>query len=443
MHGSILLIDDDASFRFAMCKALARLGFEVRDVESAEAALPLVISDIVPPEVALLDLRMSGGMDGLELLRRCRGAGTLFLVLTGHGTVQAAVEATKLGAFAFLEKPIDADELGPTLLEAVAQSRGARAHRSELPPWIGESNATEAVRRFIARIGPTDETVMISGETGTGKEVVARHIHQASRRASGPFVAFNAGGISRLLFESELFGHMRGAFTGASDDHLGLFREADGGTLFVDEVAELPLDSQAKLLRAVETRFVRPVGAKRDLPVDVRILAATNRELSREVEAGRFREDLYYRLNVVPIVLAPLRARKSDILPLAQHLLARTGRPHELSREAEQCLLNYEWPGNVRELKNVLRRAVLFAEGNELSGDLFRRTIAASVIAYGALGRERTKANPEFDHGPSKLAEVECSHIDTVLRRVDGNRTHAAKLLGINLRTLQRKLRSR
>src|SRR5690606_9126889 len=244
------------------------------------------------------------------------------VVLTGHGTVETAVLAMKLGAFSFLEKPVDLEALGPTLRQAALESRaGVPGGERDAPPLVGVGHAMQEVRRFIGVVGPTDETVMIYGETGSGKEVVARHIHLASARREGPFVAMNAACVPRELFESELFGHKRGAFTGASHDRLGLFREAAGGTLFIDELAELPFESQAKLLRALETKRIRPVGESRELPVDVRIVAATNRDLWRETQAGRFREDLYFRLQVFPILLPALRDRPEDLAPLAQHLM--------------------------------------------------------------------------------------------------------------------------
>jgi DNA-binding NtrC family response regulator len=315
----------------------------------------------------------------------------------------------------------------------------------------------EAVRRFVARAGPSDETVALYGETGSGKEVVARHIHLASQRQSGPFVPFNGAAVARELFESELFGHRRGAFTGASEDHLGLFREAHGGTLFIDELAELPLESQAKLLRALETRMIRPVGEKREFAVHVRIIAATNRDLWTEVQAGRFREDLFFRLQVLPIVLAPLRKRPDDIVPIAQHLLQRLGASarHELSAEACHALSAYRWPGNVRELLNVLRRATLFAEGPVLDGELVRRMIAASVFAHTDAGRlSAIPSAPVLagvsnlgasaaaaSIGSTSLAEVERSHIERVLGEMGGNITRAATALGIDRRTLQRKLK--
>ena len=442
MKGTVLIVDDDRTFRFAMSKALRRFGFTLEEAESAEAALA-PLSRPQPPDVVLLDLRMAG-MGGLELLRRRISARSRFVVLTGHGTVQAAVEAMKLGAFSFLEKPVDAEVLAPLLEQAIHDKRGARGEdgRAHVPPLIGTSEAMENVRRFVARAGPTDETVAIYGETGSGKEVVAHHIHLASQRSSGPFVPFNGAAVARELFESELFGHRRGAFTGATADHAGLFREANGGTLFIDELAELPLDSQAKLLRALETRMIRPVGEKREFPIDVRIIAATNRDLWAEVQAGRFREDLFFRLQVLPIVLTPLRKRSTDVVPLAEHLLERLGTGHSLATDAQQALVAYRWPGNVRELLNVLRRATLFAEGPVLDGELVRRMIAASIFAHADADRPTLMpSGPSTGPGTTNLAEVERTHIERVLSEMGGNITRAASALGIDRRTLQRKLK--
>jgi DNA-binding NtrC family response regulator len=357
--------------------------------------------------------------------------------------VQAAVEAMQLGAFSFLEKPVDAEVLAPLLSQAITEKERAKGEgaNASVPPLVGESAEIEAVRKFVARAGPTDETVAIYGETGSGKEVVARHIHLESQRRSGPFVAFNGAAIARELFESELFGHRRGAFTGATEDHPGLFREAHGGTLFIDELAELPLDSQAKLLRALETRVIRPVGDKREVPVDVRILAATNRDLWQEAQAGRFREDLYFRLQVLPVMIPPLRKRTADIVPIAEHLLERLGSGHRLSEGAQQALIGYRWPGNVRELLNVLRRATLFAEGPELDLELVRRMIAASVFAHGSSDRPESLSASSPPSGSTNLAEVERSHIERVLAEMGGNITKAATALGIDRRTLQRKLK--
>ena len=445
----VLVIDDDDAFRFAMGKALRRRQFDVMEAASGEDALR-ELTGPTPPDAALLDLRMKG-IDGLEVLRRRGGAPTRIVVLTGHGSVQAAVEAMQLGAFSFLEKPVDAEVLAPLLEQAVSETRRARGKGSGdlVPPLIGDSVAIQELRAFIRTVGPTDETVTISGETGTGKEVVARHLHLASGRSERPFVALNAACVPRELFESELFGHKKGAFTGATADRLGLFREAHGGTLFIDELAELPIDSQAKLLRALEARTIRPVGESREIPVDVRIVAATNRDLWGEAQAGRFREDLYFRLQVFPIVIPPLRARQDDVLPLARHLLDRLGsEARELEPDAEEALLAYQWPGNVRELLNVLRRASLFAQGR-MDGVLVRRMIAASVFGHAAGARPGPVQAPVGDGetstgrvSGSSLAEVERTHIRRVLREMDGNVTRAAAALGIDRRTLQRKLKA-
>lgn len=441
--GTILVIDDDASFRFAMKKALRRLGYQVEEASGGREALVRLMS-ADPPDAALLDLRM-GDLDGLDVLRRSSGTLTRIVVLTGHGSVGAAVEAMKLGAFSFLEKPVDADLLAPLLAQAIAEARGQRSGEADLaPPIIGVSEAMEEVRRFIAQVGPTAATVAIYGETGTGKEVVARRLHLASPRASGPFVALNAACVPRDLFESELFGHKRGAFTGATADRPGLFREASGGTLFIDELAELPLESQAKLLRALETHSIRPVGDSREIPVDVRIVAATNRDLWAEVQAGRFREDLYFRLSVFPIVLPPLRERPEDVVPLAEHLATRLGGPPKpLAEDAKKALEAHHWPGNVRELLNVLRRASLFATGPTLDGPLIRRMLAASVFAQPST----RPATPPLSASttsepPMRLADVERQHIERTLEKMGGNITRAATTLGIDRRTLQRKLRS-
>jgi DNA-binding NtrC family response regulator len=431
MNASVLIIDDDAAFRFAMAKALRRGGYAVSEASSGEEAVQ-VLSNGEPPDVALLDLKMKG-IDGLEVLRRCGPIRTSVIVLTGHGTVKAAVEAMQLGAFSFLEKPVDADMLRPLLRQALLE-RG-RSEPGALPraiPMVGASQVIAELQEFVGTVAPTSETVLVFGETGTGKEVVARQIHAQSNRAEQPFVAMNAACVPRELFESELFGHKRGAFTGARNDRAGLFREADGGTLFIDELAELPLESQAKLLRAIETKTIRPVGESGEIEVDVRIVAATNRDLWAETQAGRFREDLYFRLQVFPVLIRPLRERP-------EHLLARLGK-HDLSLDPESvaALQEYDWPGNVRELLNVLRRASLFAISDTIGADLIRRMIAASVFGNA---RDSTPPQASGQTGRTSLADVERDHIERVLRETSGNITKAAASLGIDRRTLQRKLR--
>ncbi len=443
---SVLIVDDDDAFRFAMKKALTRLGFAVREARRGEEAVRALESAL--PGAVLLDLHLPD-YDGLTVLQRVPRAAPRTVILTGHGSVDAAVSAMKLGAFSFLEKPVDADVLRPLLEQAIGEStRGERALGSGppppgfAPPLVGASGAMEEVRQFVARVGPTEETVSIQGETGTGKEVVARHIHLASARAKGPFVALNAACVPRELFESELFGHRKGSFTGATSDRVGLFREAHGGTLFVDEVGELPLESQAKMLRALEERRIRPVGETREVPVDVRIVAATNRDLWVEAQSGRFREDLYFRLQVFPLRLPPLRERREDLAELAAHLLARIGSgPTRLGDDAVSALRAYEWPGNVRELLNVLRRASLFASGEVLDAELVRRMIAASVFGHAPRPPDPAPAAETPDHTTISLAELERAHIDRTLARVGGNITKAAVMLGIDRRTLQRKLK--
>jgi DNA-binding NtrC family response regulator len=439
MNGSVLIIDDDAAFRFAMAKALRRGGYAVSEASSGEEAVE-VLCNSSPPDVALLDLKMKG-IGGLEVLRRCRPTPTSVIVLTGHGTVKAAVEAMQLGAFSFLEKPVDADMLRPLLRQAlVERGRGEPGTLLQTTPLIGASSVMNDVRDFVGTVAPTEETVLVFGETGTGKEVVARQIHGQSNRASRPFVAMNAACVPRELFESELFGHKRGAFTGAHHDRAGLFREAAGGTLFIDELAELPLESQAKLLRAIETKTVRPVGESGETEVDVRIVAATNRDLWAETQAGRFREDLYFRLQVFPVLIRPLRERPEDTEPLAIHLLERLGKSEvTLDSEAWAALREYDWPGNVRELLNVLRRASLFAISDAIDGDLVRRMIAASVFGNA---RDSTPPSASGQASRTSLADVERDHVERVLRQMDGNITRAAAALGIDRRTLQRKLRS-
>ncbi len=443
----ILLVDDDQAFRFAMRKALSRLGYRVREAEDGAQALEALKRQ--PPQAMLLDLKMPR-TDGLAVLRQqalvSRAHEVPTIVLTGHGTVEAAVEAMQLGAFSFLEKPVDADVLRPLLAQALASNQ---TQGQGPPSLIGVSEAIAAVRDFIDKVGPTGETVAVYGETGSGKEVVARHLHAASPRAEKPFVALNAACVPRDLFESELFGHTKGAFTGATSSSSGVFAEAEGGTLFIDEVGELPTESQAKLLRALEERKIRAVGSTKETSIDVRIVVATNRNLWAEVKAGRFREDLYFRLQVFPVTVPPLRDRLEDIEPLAKHLLQRIGASVELGPGAIDALCSHQWPGNVRELLNVLRRAALFASDGRIDRDLAEKMVAASIFATQAGDQASPQATlrpagirPISQDAPQTLAEVERAHIERVLEQTEGNVTKAAQLLGIDRRTLQRKLRS-
>ncbi|WP_373048239.1 sigma-54-dependent transcriptional regulator [Vulgatibacter sp.] len=439
-HPRILVADDDNAFRLAMSKALGRLGFPVEEAATGMDAILALRSG--RSDVALLDLQL-GDIDGLEVLRQSQGSRTRVIVVTGHGTIPAAVEALRLGAVNFVQKPVDAPSLLPLLEDAVAHP-----HEEEAAGNLGlagNSAALGRVRELIRRAGPTDETVLVTGESGTGKELVARALHASSNRAKMPFVAFNCAQAHRDLFDAELFGYVKGAFTGATQDRLGLFREANGGTLFLDEVGELPEGAQAKLLRALETRSVRPVGGAREEPVDVRVIAATNRDLAEEVRSGRFREDLFYRLHVLSVGVPPLRQRKEDLAPIAKTLLVRCcggSRTVSLDESAVAELERYDWPGNVRELANVLKRAAIFCSGQALDAADIREAVGASIFNHPEARAAARPAAVDTDGGnETTLADLEKKHILDTFERMGGNVTRVAQALGIDRRTLQRKLK--
>lgn len=427
----VLLVDDDAAFGAAMAKALRRRGFEVTVLDcGAEAVLALGRAE---DHVAVLDLRMPD-LDGLEVLRRTPGRAVPVVVLTGHGTVPDAVEAMRLGAHTFLTKPVDAADLAPVLRQAAAPA----APGFNL---VGRSPATATLRDLLVRLADADEPVLLTGETGTGKEVAARTLHQGSRRADAPFLAVNMACLPGELVESELFGHVRGAFTGADRVKPGLFAEVGTGTLFLDEVAELPLAHQAKLLRVLETRTFRAVGDTREQTFRGRLVAATHRDLRREVAEGRFREDLFYRLQVLPLELPPLRHRREDILPIVHHWLQRVGAGAlELTDEARAVLLAHIWPGNVREVVNLARRVALFAEGGVVDAALVERMLAANPFIQAPLLTPPPPA-PTSDLEEITLEELERRHITGLLAH-HKNVTLVARILDINRRTLQRKLKA-
>lgn len=439
----VLLIDDDQPFRLAMSKALRRRGFEVDAVAGGLAGVEALqaggLSAEAPIQAAVLDLRMPD-IDGLEVLRRTPGRRVPVVVLTGHGTVPDAVEAMRLGAYTFLTKPVDAADLAPVLAQAARPGAGV----AEL---VGESPATAQLRRLIDRLADADEPVLLTGETGTGKEVAARALHRRSKREGAPFVPVNMACLPRDLVESELFGYVRGAFTGADRRKPGLFEEAEDGTLFLDEIAELPLEHQAKLLRVLETRSFRPVGDTRERPFRARLVAATHRRLADEVAAGRFREDLFYRLQVLPLELPPLRARTADILPITRHWLAAVGAGElALTADAEEALLEHEWPGNVREVVNLARRVALFADDGRVDGPLVRRMLAANPFTAGMLRPAPRPASAAPADSPPPIEEItlealERRHIEALLGH-HKNITRVARILDINRRTLQRKLKA-
>ena len=446
MPGRVLVVEDEREMRAMLEKGLTRRGFTPVALPSADEALARLAAEDF--DVVLTDLRMPG-MDGLALCERIalNRPDIPVVVVTAFGSLETAVAAIRAGAYDFVTKPIDVDAL-VLVLERAVQHRALReevrrlrqelGRRDDGGTVVGESLAMKQAYALIDRVADLDSTVLITGESGTGKEVAARAVHTRGRRKDGPFVALNCAAMPEALLESELFGHAKGAFTDAKAARTGLFVQAHGGTLFLDEVGELPLTLQPKLLRALQERVVRPLGGDTEVPFDARIVAATNRDLELAVAEGRFREDLYYRLNVIGVELPPLRARGNDVLALSQRFIeqfaARTGkRVVGLSPAAAQRLLTYGWPGNVRELQNCLERAVALTSFEELTVD----DLPERVRNYS-----QPKAVPE-NTDPSELVtleEVERRYIHRVLEAVGGSRTLAARVLGVDRKTLYRKL---
>ncbi len=432
---TILLVEDDANARRLMAIALARAGHEVETAASVAEAERAIATR--RPDLVLTDLRMEGRDAGLEVLRlaKRRHPEVPVALITAYATAETAVAAMKEGAFDYLTKPVAAADLVALVERALART-GARPEEPEVAAsgvLVGESEAMVRVRERLLAAARTDYTVLITGESGTGKEMAARFIHQHSARRTGPFVPVNCGAIPEELFEAELFGHRKGAFTGAEADRPGLFEEASGGTLFLDEVGELPAKMQVKLLRALQEGSIRRVGDTRERKVDVRVIAATNRDLAGEVEAGRFREDLFFRLNVLPIHMPPLRARLEDLPLLARSLLARWGEdPARLTDEALEALARYPFPGNVRELENALQRMLALAPpGAPLTATDVRE----------ALGMAQATEAGDLDSALGRLdawlADQERRAILYALKKTGGNLTRAAKLLGISFRSLR------
>ncbi|MEW5742229.1 MAG: sigma-54 dependent transcriptional regulator [Myxococcota bacterium] len=456
---SVLVADDEASIRHVLSLVLGEHGYEVRAVADGEEALKelsarsydVVISDVRMPKV-----------DGLSLLKTALAShpDLTFLVMSAYGSKDQALEAVAAGAYDFIQKPFKPEEIVFVLKKAEERQRLVRENRrlrgqaetaSPLDRLQGESEAMGALKRQIARVAPVSTTVLVAGESGTGKELVARAIHELSPRAKEPFITVNCGAIPAGLIESELFGHAKGAFTDARQARRGLFSEADGGTLFLDEVGELPMAAQVKLLRVLQEGEVRPVGESRAEKVDVRVVAATLRDLAKLVEKSEFREDLYFRLNVVQLKVPPLRERKGDVLPLAQAFLARFNREfnreppiERFSPEAEALLTGYSWPGNVRELENAVERAVLLADGRLVLPENLPEKLWAARAAEPQLPASGLELpRPEAVQYSLKRAihEVEERFIRAALRRTRGNRTRAAELLQISHRALLYKLK--
>ncbi len=425
---------------------LRRRGHDVVWCTTAEQALALSVGEPFDTVISDLNLRSSSGLDLCRELVT-RHPGLPVIIITGFGSIESAVQAIRLGAYDFITKPFDFEALALTVERAVkhfALQREVNRLRTEVtqnqprfPDLLGQSPPMLELFRMLGRAADSSTTVLVTGESGVGKELVARAVHQASRRRTGPFVALNCGALPETLLESELFGHVRGAFTDARADRSGVFREANGGTLFLDEVGELPMPLQPKLLRVLQERTVRPVGADRELPIDVRIVCATNADLQAAVEAGRFREDLYYRLDVVHLEVPPLRSRGTDVVLLAEAFLERLARREgqavrPLSPEAAQCLLTYDWPGNVRELLNALERALVLSDGKSVRVDDLPERIRSPRAVALPDDREPTTLLP--------LAEMEKRYILKVLALKQGNKRQTAEALAVDRSTLYRKL---
>jgi len=439
----LLIVEDEKAMRNLLETELSRSGYQVTVAVDGMEGLAKYAEEAF--NVVLLDVKMPG-MNGVEVLRQMRNLSSLpeIIMFTGHGEIETAVECIKLGAYDYITKPVKLDELELVIIKA-ADKNQLRLENVNLKHEInqlsdhhlvGKSQEFVKVVSLAKRWGATSEHVLISGESGTGKELAARAVHDASPRRNKPFVTVNCGRLDANTAESELFGHMQGAFTSANKSRLGLFELADSGTLFMDEVSEMNLDVQVKLLRILETGCFRRLGGTRDIRVDVRFVFATNRKLEECLERGSFREDLFHRINLLPIFIPPLRVRRDDIVPLAMHFLKEFGShasgPWEITEEALRALCAYDWPGNVRELKNTMRRACVLATENLITLDLLPFS-AQSLPAFVPQGQDAgIKLSP--------LWVVEREHIAKVMAAVDGNKSMASRLLEIDRKTLYTKL---
>jgi DNA-binding NtrC family response regulator len=457
----ILVAEDEANLRLVIQKELQRMGHRVQVAPDGEAALRRLEEGNV--DVLLCDINMPR-MDGMELLRRIheRPNPPEVIMLTGHATVETAIEAMKLGAYDYLTKPYRITELD-ALVKQAAEKRRLRvdnqrlrqqlARQSAMPEIVSVSEQMREVMRLVERVAPSDASVVITGESGTGKELIAHAIHRLSNRAGSSFVDLNCAAFQESLLESELFGYEAGAFSGAKARKLGLIELADGGTLFLDEITELPVQLQSKLLRAIETRTFYRVGGVRKVEVNVRIVAATNRNLDQVVGDGTFRADLLYRVNGFQISLTPLRERSEDVEPLATHILKQLGGAHppDLTEEALDALRNYDWPGNVRQLRNCLERALLLAnEGritlNELPPEVLRRSarpvpVMVTTATTAQPAAEGASMAADGGQTPASLREVERQQILAALEQTGWHRGKTAEILGISPSTLYRRLR--
>ena len=446
----ILLVDDEPSILNVLTALLRKQGYDVVPAGNGEAAIGLIRTEKF--DLVLSDIRMEP-VNGLQVLEAVRqdSPGTAVILLTGYGSIRTAVEAMKGGAFDYITKPFKVDELLLIVQRALeyqsvlAENAGLKAQleaRYRLENIVAESPSMRKVCEMIERVAPTDATVLIIGESGTGKEVVARALHALSSRKHKPFVPVNCAAMPEPLLESEMFGHKKGSFTGASSDKEGLFEVANGGTIFLDEIGAMPLSIQAKFLRVLQDKHIRKVGGTENYPVDVRVLAATNEPLERKIGRNEFREDLYYRISVIPIELRPLRERREDIIPLVSCFLRRergaSGEVPRLDREAEIVLESYRWPGNVRELENAIRHAMTFCR----EGVIRREDLPAKIVDLAGGGAMPMEMLESYRGKSLKafLRTKEQEYITSVIKSVDGDKEKAAGALKISLATLYRKL---
>lgn len=457
MQTVIFVTDDEQAIRSSLVKRLGRAGHRVVGFDSGEALLQGLEHDW--PDLMLIDLKMPG-LSGLETLKRARqmAPSAAVIMLTAYGTVQDAVEAMKLGAYDFLIKSVDLETVDPVINRALDMLRLRRRldtdkeHQDNQYKLNNIEAASHVMRQLLEQVREVAEnpkpTVMLLGETGTGKEFLARVIHHNGPRAAGPFIGVNCTAIPKDLFESELFGYERGAFTGANQRKLGLLEKAEGGTLFLDEIGELDLSMQAKLLRVLQERSFRRLGGTDDIGVDFRLITATNRDLKKEVSLGAFREDLYFRLNVVSFELPPLRKRPEDIIPLCGRALVRYaqefGKPvPDLDSDTVRLLEGYSFPGNIRELQNILERAMIFCQGRTLTPSSLPAELreTSKQIAVTTTNGGQSVVRVEMKLGQQSLADVEGAIIEEVLRVADFNKTLAAKYLGLTRFALDRRLK--
>lgn len=443
----VLVVEDDRSLRELLQMELTRSGYKITAAANGEEGLSLYQEEIF--NVVLLDIRMPG-MDGVEVLKLMRNESKVpeIIMFTGHGTIETAVECIQNGAYDYLTKPIKLDELELLIDKACEKSRlrleninlKLEVNRHTHHQIIGKSKPIVKVLETVQRWGATDEHVLITGESGTGKELIARAVHDASQRASKPFVTVNCGRLDANTAESELFGHMQGAFTGANKGRAGLFELADTGTLFMDEISEMPLDVQVKLLRILETSTFRRMGGSHDIRVNVRFVFASNKILQECVNRNEFREDLYHRINLLPIPVPPLRQRIEDIIPLTWFFIRQSRendcQEWEIRDDAMNALMSYPWPGNVRELRNTIRRACILATEPVITPDLFPFSPPKAVYIPAAQPSQSERGNQPV----RPLWEIEREHILKVLDVVEQNKSKAAKLLEIDRKTLYTKL---